>query len=157
MKLERMIKLKPDDGFTYVRITKKDSGLSCDVLLDSLGIDRKDKRSKHPYLLAEYKKDVYIPVFINYRTVPSIPRKLYADYFGQRIPASIAEVDCWAIINAELLLKHYLHVLSDIEVYQAVTEPEQMEHYLQWIKDNKTGEWMRRPLVKKFGEFKNER
>lgn len=142
MRLERMVRLKPDDGFTYVRIAKKDTGLPCDVLLNSLGIERFSKKHpKPPYLLMEYKKGIYIPILIGHPTLPSLPVRICRDYFGGFISASVAEVDCWAIINAEPLLKHYFQVIDDIEVYQEVTEPGQTEKFIQMIKNSKKGFW----------------
>ena len=136
MKLKCMIKLKPDDSFTYLRIAKKDSGLPCDVLLNSLGIERFSKKHpKPPYLLMEYREGIYIPILIGHPTLPSLPVRICRDYFGGVVPASVAEVDCWAIINAEPLLKHFYGILDDLEVYDAVTAPEQTKKWVQRIKD----------------------
>lgn len=136
MKLERMVRLKPDDGFTYVRIAKKDSGLPCDVLLNSLGIERFSKKHpKQPYLLMEYREGIYIPILIKHHSLPSLPVKIHRGYFGGFVPASVAQVDCWAIVNAEPLLEHFYGILDDLEVYDAVTTPEQTKKWIQRIKD----------------------
>ena len=81
------------DSFTYVRLTPKDTGLNCDIWLDSLGSKR--RYNKRPYILIPHK--------IGWK-------KVYIHKISKRISN---EIHLWCEINKDVIECHWNNELSD--------------------------------------------
>lgn len=83
------------DTFTLARLTAKDTGLDCDIWLDSLGCER--RHSKHPYVLIQHK--------IGWK-------KIYTHMTSKVLPH---ELRLWCENNKDVIERHWNKELSDVE------------------------------------------
>lgn len=134
MRIDRIRKLKPDEGFEYLCLRPRDTGLPYDVLLDSIGTDRNRNRKhpKPPTLKIRYRENVFIPAYISYwplRGGPgTIPMKALRACFGdqEHIPKDLKRTLLWILCVHDILEKHYRHEISDREIFACLEEREAM-------------------------------
>ena len=100
---QKIIKLKDIDGFTVLSAVKEDTGLMCDILLDSLGKNRVPQCGPRIGVIAG-ENVVCV-------SVSEKPKILSDEPFYES-----AEVIRWVRLNEELILKHWNKEISDREI-----------------------------------------
>lgn len=83
------------DTFTLARLTPKETGLNCDIFLDSLGCERQN--SKRPYFLLQKK--------IGWK-------KIYTNKTSKVLPH---ELRMWCENNKDVIERHWNKELKDVE------------------------------------------
>lgn len=95
------------DTFTLARLTPKETGLNCDIFLDSLGCERRN--SKRPYILLQKKLGW---------------KKIYTHNTSKALPY---ELRMWCENNKDVIERHYNKELNDVEALTILAANDKQE------------------------------
>ena len=108
-RIYRNKKRKKIDGFFVVCATPKETGLPYDVLMDSLGIEKRFTGCPRVGIVVG---DIVVPVEISDNPVV---------LSGYDFPKA-DEVLCWVSSHEEELLRHWNKELSDLEILEIIAK-----------------------------------
>ena len=114
--IPKVISIYEIDGFMVTKVTKKKTGLSCDIFLECIAKERFP--DVQPYVFAAVEDWLY-PISIS-------DSPIVLDDIGLE-DVDFMDVYQWIMNNRELLIRHWNCQLDDVEFHEALREKRRMK------------------------------